>query len=166
MKIMYKMDSDDVVAFNLEHLRVSEKMKKKVWRGRLGLSFIYGVIAVFLLIYNRDFWPFSWLLIFFSILWFVFYSRVLELRVRKKILKAYRGREYSLYELDLNGQRMMVTVGGRSECIDWEKVKRLVQTGEHIFMYFSEEDAVIVPRKKLIKGDWGQLNEFISLLTS
>lgn len=162
IKIRYKIGSEDVAAFNLQHLKEVPSLKKKQWRGRVILSLVYGLIAIALFVYEPAYWPFSWLLMFFAILWFIFYPGVWEQRVRKKVLKIAEKKEYGVSELDFDEDGIAIKNDDMEGVMSWIHIKKVVQTDQHIFMYLTDEEAIIIPRAGLEdEVDWDELGGYI-----
>lgn len=162
MKIQYKISSEDVAAFNLQHLKALPQTKKQLLKRRILLSAIYGLLAIALFIYEPGYWPFAWLLMFFAILWFIFYPSAWEYRVRKKILKAFKDKQYEISEIDFSKDGIWVKNDQREGFLNWADLKKVMMTNEHIFMYLTEDDGIIISRAGLKKDVyWEKLCMFI-----
>ncbi len=165
MKIRYQIASEDVAAFNLQHLNGLPAIKKRQLKSRVTLSVIYGLTALGLFIYEPGYWPFAWLLMFFAILWFIFYPKVWEQRLRKKILKALKDKQYGLYELDLGPDGIFAKNDKMEGFLSWQKIKKIVVTDNHIFMYLTEDDGIIISKAGLEDTfDWGKLCERVKMV--
>lgn len=158
MKIRYKINSEDVAAFNMQHLKGLPAIKRQQLKHRILLSVVYGLIAVGLFIYEPGYWPFAWLLMFFAVLWYVFYPRVWEHRVRKKILKLYKDKHYGVCELDVGTDGIRVKNDKMEGSLGWDRVKRVVTTDRHIYMYLTEDDGIIISKDGVEACvDWEEL---------
>lgn len=164
MKIRYQIGSEDVVAFNLQHLISLPAISKKHLKSRVILSVIYGLTALGLFIYDPGYWPFAWLLMFFAILWFIFYPKVWEQRLRRKILKALKDKQYGLCELDLREDGIFAKNDKMEGFLSWQEIKKVVVTDNHIFIYLTEDDGIIISKSGLQEKDrvdWRRLCEWV-----
>lgn len=161
MKVSYKVKEEDIVTFNLWHLKTMPKLVKTRNRSRLLVSGFYGAIGVGFFAFDRSYWAFSWILIFLAVMWALFYPRVWERRLRKKVLKALKGREdHGVHSLEFEDEGVVAKNDIKEGWIPWENILRIVETGEHIFLYITEDNAVIVPREGLDdEEEWNELCE-------
>lgn len=162
MNIRYKIAAEDVATFNLQHLKGLPAIRKKQLWHRIIVSGIYGLVAIGLFIYEPAFWPFAWLLMFFAILWFIFYPTVWQHRLRKKILKVFKNKQYTTSEINFSSDGLFAKNNEKEVQIPWSNIKKLVHTDQHIFMYLTEDDGIIIPKAGLEKEvNWNELYEFI-----
>lgn len=161
MKVRYKIGSEDVAELNLQHLNEMPTQKRIQWRESLGVSSVFVVAAIGLFLYQSRNWLLALVLMFFGILWFLFYSRVLG-RGPKKVLKMVEKKEYGVTELDIDKEGIGINSEDMFGVISWVHIQKVVQTDRHIFMYQTSGDGIIIPRSNLeCEVDWDELGAYI-----
>lgn len=149
MKIKYEVTCEDVMAFNIEHLKKTASIKKLQGRNRNAIASLYALIAIALFIYESTYWPFAWMLMFIAILWFLFYPKAWELRVTKKIRKIFKDKESIVNELEFNNDGIRAKSAKQEGLIPWTAVKRIISGDQYLFLYLTDDDAIIIPRKEV-----------------
>lgn len=162
MRISYKIKSEDIIAWNVQHLNQVPRLKKLQLRNRLIISSLYGLIAISWFIYEPAHWPFAWILMFLAVLWYLFYPTVSDYRMIKKIGKAFKDREFGVKELRFNDDGIWAKNGIREGDIPWVAIKRIVYSDQYIFIYLTEDDALIIPRNGIDDFiSWEKLSDCI-----
>lgn len=162
MKIICEVKCEDVVAFNIQHLKKISGVKKVYLRNRNRISSLYGLIALGWLIYEPACWPFAWVLMFLAILWFFFYPKIWELRVAKKVRKVFKEKQSIVNELEFSDDGIWAKNATKKGQIPWAAVKRIISGDRYIFLYLTEDDAIIIPRDGLEDFlSWEQLSDSI-----
>lgn len=163
MKIRYKIEGEDAVAFNVQHICRLPKIRRLQLRDRIIISALYGLIAIGLFIYEPLYWPFAWLLMFGGIVCFLFYPKVCERRIRTKISRTFKNKEYGMYELELTSEGIFAKNDIKEGYIHWAGVKKIIKNDQHVFLYLTEDDAIIIPKDGIeADASWEDLNDCIN----
>lgn len=161
MKIKYRMELEDVVAFNRYHIDNSPAMRRTkfllMWGVGAGIFaaisalavlrnsvivFVYGVLGTtfYILLFRR-----SWI-------------RSHEKQVRRLYNEGTNKRILGTRELELVEDRLLeVSETGRQETV-LSVVERIAMTDAHVFIYIASVIAHVLPRSKVIEGN---LEEFV-----
>lgn len=153
MKLSYTVSLEDVVLFNLEYIKALPESIKVVKRNRLILPIIYGVVGCGILLWQPQHWLMSAFVILLGAGWYFFYPRVWERKTARALKKHLKKRE----DLQLGGQHVLkikddsfeVKNDNRSVNIHWDEVRRSVINKNYVYLFLTEQDAIIIPRERI-----------------
>lgn len=153
MQISYQLSLDDIIAFNIDHISHNPKSQTKLRRNRIIIPFIYAVVAAGLLVLNSSFWPVSWFFGFLALLWAIFYPAAWKQRVQYQVKKTYKNVDFDsdefFYELELKREGVDATNPSHSAFIPWDKIITISNTDSHLFLYFSLDNGMIIPKASI-----------------
>jgi hypothetical protein len=161
MRISYTIKSEDIVAFNIQHLNKLSHIRRIKRKNKIIISTLYGAIALGWVVYKPMQWPMAWIVMFVGILWFYFYPKVWERGMVKKIKKIFKDKE-SRQELEFGHKGIWAKSDIKSGQIPKEEIKKIVENENYLFLYFNEENAIIIPKKEIEKNvKWEELLDCI-----
>lgn len=169
MKIAYQLSLEDIIAFNVGHVSRSQKVQSKIRRNRFLIPFVYGVVALGLLALNTQFWPVSWFFGFLAVLWFIFYPQVWKQRVVSQVKKRYKEVDFNAshyaYELEFQKEGILASNAAHTNLLPWAKIINIEETVNHLFLFFTEDDGMIIPKKDFIEDNsWSEVIRVIKEL--
>jgi hypothetical protein len=157
MEITYRFTEDDVVAFAERYAATSPSVRRARWRN-VAISVI-GSAAL-----GACFWDatknvgLGITIAVGGIIGGLLYPRVLKDQTRKALLRLYReGKNLALAKpitLRADPEELFVDAASGSSTIRWEYVERADQTTDHLFLFTSAMNAVVVPKAGVIAGDF------------
>lgn len=165
MEIEYTTDLEDVLAFNLYHLRKNPGLGARQRRSRILIVSVYGLVGLSWLYFDPGHWLMALIFLGLGGLWYRFYNRTWEERVRRQIHKSYpKIKEAKKAEekqrLRLKADGIYVQRGGQEGLISWAQIFNLVCLDDYIYIYLNQEESIIIPRKKIVGNIiWDKLCE-------
>lgn len=156
MKIKYRVDISDIVAFNQFHLDTSPLVRKRRAMMLILVAIVYASIAFFMAsskhsVYNAV----VFMIVYICFLvWYLRYGRKVNV---KRIMKIYAGGKntgiFGEHELELlpDGIREITSVN--EHITKYEGIERVEATETHIFVFFSSLSAYVIPKAKVSQGD-------------
>lgn len=162
MKIIYTITNEDIVKFNIQHLSKLSRIKRVQKKNKVIISSLYIAIAIAWFICKPSHWPMAWILLFLGTLWYFFYPKVWERRMVKKINKIFKDKPCKAQELEFRPNGIWAKSDSYRGEIPWNAIERVVENKNYLFLYLSEEDAIIIPRSEVESGvDWEELLDCI-----
>jgi len=168
MKIEYELRSEDVAAFNVDHLKRDNKLMKKLKRKRLIVTGLYMFSALICYILGDVFWPFALFLFFLGGLWWAFYLKWWEYKMKRQVIRTYKRRnqkkpeDKGMHELNFKDSYIYAKNEEDGGKVPWKDIFEAVIRDDYIFLYMSECDAIIIPRRRLDEEYlWGDLCDFV-----
>lgn len=156
MKIEYELEIDDVVQFHVDHFKRDPDWLKRSNRKRIFLALFYAVLGVACYVINSTFWPFAYFLLFVAILWYLFYDKASEARIRRivrKTLKKHANQFPKRMMISIKGADIEVTSDDRRVSFTDDDIIERIDHGDYHYWYFNEDDAIIIPVHKLDDPD-------------
>lgn len=167
-KIKYRLTSEDVASFNIDHLKRRPGWKKTNFIYRICMASMYAGTGIVWFLLSPGNWPVSWIFVFVAILWWCFYTKTWERRIRKQVLKAYKKQnrpipeEQGVHELILNSEKIVAKHNNHEGAIRWDQILQAVVREDYAFLYMTDLDAIIIPKHGLQNvNDWRYLVAFI-----
>lgn len=166
MEITYELTEEDYVVFNLHHIKNSPILKRNFRIIRSVLPVIAALIAFFVGtgVFNqpRVYWVIISLLLMIG-LWF-YYPKVYEQSIRKQAMRLLNEGDNSSFfgvkKLIIEEESIRIIDADASESkISKKNIKEIKEYENHIILYLSAIQGVIIPRRNLGLGTQRELKE-------
>lgn len=168
MELVFELTEEDYINYNLAHSKKSPSMKRSILIQRI-IGPIIFVIAPFIIIRFSDIPLWYWIMILglASIFWFIYYPKYATWEITRRVKKMLEeGNNENLF----NKRSLVLTEKGIKEVssigeshISWDKIVRLEETKDYLFIYISSVSAHIVPKRAF--GNLNEQNDFINKIT-
>lgn len=151
MILEYEFNKQDYIDYNLYHIHNSPTLKKSLFIQRFIVPIIFLVFPLLLQFIGDDipFWYWSVLFSITFILWIIFFPRIHEKTMIKRVSKLLNeGKNNNIF-----GKHMLSIsddgIYGKTEASEskWKHVEKVVETENHILVYVSSISAIIVPKR-------------------
>lgn len=164
----YRLDESDWTALGIHHRR-SKVQDRHRWLVRFAVL----PIPLFLVILGMVRPPVNWdlvvLLMGLSVLCFLFYPRVLDKAALRQVehIAGNSANAHCLGErrIALSPEWLHVQGSGVQSTIAWPSIVKAERTDDHIFIYVSTVEALIIPRVALTGASfddvWTRVNEYL-----
>jgi hypothetical protein len=157
MKLVYDFDLNDWMAFQENYLDHS----KQFLRTKRIVTWMFPFIWLSIIVVEYNLGKFSPIGagIFFvaSVLWVLFYPKRYKnsaLKRAKKLLSEGDNSGYlGQHEIELTDESIKTTVPQSSSAIDWNGIKKYLETDQYYFLYNTAASALIIPKFKLKISD-------------
>ncbi|QHZ53651.1 YcxB family protein [Paenibacillus larvae] len=152
MKIQCETTADDFITFNMYHMKHAKSVQRSLLIQRFIIPFIYIMIP-FILSYMNQEWatPFFVIFIGLAIVWAVFYPKFFESMARRSVTKYVSGANvqhlFGKQTLEVTEDGITEQNNGGETQVKWETVGDLVETDQHLFIYFNGLQAFIIPKQ-------------------
>lgn len=152
MELTFELTEEDYINYNISHSETSPSMKRSILIQRI-LGPVIFVIMPFIIIQFTDIPLWYWLIVFglSSIAWFIFYPKYVMREVTKRIKKMLEeGNNENLFNersLVLTDEGITETSSIGKSTISWNKIDRLEETEDYLYIYVSSVSAHIVPKR-------------------
>jgi len=170
MIFSYQLEEADWMAFNAHHRQHSKGHGRYRWLARFAVL----PIPLFLVILGMVRPPTDWgLVVVFAgvgVICFLFYPRVLDNAALRQAGRA-AGDPANLHCLGqktvtLSPEQMHVQAAGEESTIAWSNVVKVERTDDHIFVYLSTIEAIVIPRASLEDASfdevWTKVNAYLN----
>ncbi|ORU89949.1 MAG: hypothetical protein A6F71_03000 [Cycloclasticus sp. symbiont of Poecilosclerida sp. M] len=155
--ITYSLKKIDLLEFNEYHAKMTGVYGKSITRHQILWPFILAALALYIVLVQKDeqlgvlflMLAFIWSLIIPSILKKRFHDHVSGLYSHKQIADATGKRTLSLSTKGLIEHKDE----GEDNVMAWGDISKFEQTKFHIYLYVSDDAAVIIPKEAIIEGD-------------
>lgn len=166
MKIRYQLHMDDLIAFQVNHMKTCPKSLKTRARNRVLIPVIYATFALSWVYFSPAHWLEVLIVLTFATLWASFYPRVWEQRLHKRLKKTFKKQGKTapegVQELTLQNDGFIAKNNTKEGFIAWTQIQKYVHTEHYLFLYLSSDDAIIIPQKNLECDDsWNAFCQFI-----
>lgn len=167
MKIEYTLELEDIVLYNLKYIRSLPESLKSIKRNRWILPLIYGSIGVAILGVTPEHWLMGGFLVLLSGLWFKFYPSVWDQKTARQLKRHFKKRDdlnlKTLNTINFKGDCFEVKSSSREGKIHWNQVIKAESDNLYIYLYLTEEDAIIIPKSRIDdKSKWEALVALVS----
>jgi hypothetical protein len=154
--IEYTLDESDLIRFAEHHLDHSPSVRRSRRILRYGLAFAFVIWAVFVTSISGTL-RYSWIGLALAAVWVLALPPYLRWRYRQQLSWQFReGDNRAL----LGPQRLVLDADGltlRTELMEasarWPAVQRVDSDAEHTFVYLTSNFGLIVPHRKVTRGD-------------
>jgi YcxB-like protein len=167
MEITYRLAEDDVVAFAERYAATSPTVRRARWR-----NVVISVIASAAL--GACFWDatkdagLGITIAVTGLIGGLLYPLVLKDQTRKATIRLYREGKNLAHAKPITlravPEALFSESAGGSSTILWECLERIDQTADHLFLYTSSLNAVIVPKAGVIAGDFESFADAVTRL--
>lgn len=154
MEIEYELTEEDVVAFNLYHVKNTKVGKNSLQWQRYISPLIFLLFAYFLSLFtDMAKGPLFATFAVTAIAWVILYPKYFYFHITRQVRKMLKeGKNDGLvgeHKMKLNkaGVRDTTSVGETN--VQWPGVKRLIEDADYIYMYTSTVSAYILPKRDL-----------------
>jgi hypothetical protein len=153
MKLVFDFDMNDWMAFQKVHLENSKQFN----RMKMFVTWMFPGVWIFIMfleLSNGSFKPAVAVVMFVvSVLWVIFYPKRFKnstLKRAKKILS--EGDNSGIigeHQLELTDQSIKSDLPQSSSTINWDGIKKFIETDQYYFLYNTAASAIIIPKFKL-----------------
>ncbi|PIC70334.1 hypothetical protein CSV77_09670 [Sporosarcina sp. P16b] len=152
MEIQYDLTEQDVVAFNLYHVKTSKVGKNSLQWQRYISPLIFLLFAYFLSVFtDMAKGPLFATFGVTAILWVIFYPKYFYFHITRQVSKMLRGGkneglvgEHSM-KMNKTGIIDQTAVGETN--VQWAGVKQLIEDTDYFYIYTSTVSAYIIPKR-------------------
>ena len=156
-QVSYELTLEDVHAFNLHYGRESPVVRRGRLLVRLAMTFFLAVLLTALgwgAHAGAPFWVLGGLILLF---WYALFPRRVESMTRSFTERTYRaGRNKGLlgpHVVELTEEGVVERTALRELKVKWEAVERLASSDQHLFIWTSGFNALVVPRRAFASED-------------
>lgn len=157
-RLQYSVDLDDIVAFNQFHASQSPTYQRSWRRERWIYPPIFAGLAILWIMSAGRMTASSLAILLLAVAWPVLVPRYLRWRLTRYVRRMYsEGSNASLigvHEAVTLEDALAVTTPGDDTKIRWSAIGRVLTTPDYGFMYMSATQAVIIPRRTIVTGDF------------
>ena len=154
--ITYTLRKVDLFEFNEHHAKMNTSYGRSLTRHRFIWPAVFVLIAVFLVSSTKDV-LLGLFLITVAILWSTFVS----MRIKKNFYKHLMGgisdddasNVVGEYTLELTEDGLMETKPVGELKITWDSIVKLEKSKSHLYLYLTEDAAIIIPKETLVDKD-------------
>lgn len=164
MKIKYKVDISDIVAFNQFHLDTSPLVRKQRIKMLIFAAFVYGSVALLMGSGKHSIYNMSVFVIVYAcfLFWYLRFGRKVSLKRIKQIYASGKNTgTFGEHELELLPNGIREVTSANEHITKFEGIERVEATETHVFVFFSSLSAYVIPKAKVTEGD---LNTFVDAL--
>lgn len=151
-KVTVKLNEDDYVKFNLDHIKRSPSLRRTLMLQRLMGPAVFILTAIVLGSFSGI--PIGfWLAIFSitSIFWFMFYPKLsegeTEKRIRRLLEEGDNKEMFLKREIALTRNGITDTTSRSKQSTPWENITGVYETDEAIYAYISSIQGHIIPKR-------------------
>jgi hypothetical protein len=165
MEVKVKLTEQDVIDFNLHHLKTSPTLKKSILIQRLIGPICFTLfIGIGYRVSTLPLWYLSSMFIIASILWYKFYPKRIEKKFKKQVNKIIEeGTNKDIFAestIIIDEEKIVKSSEYTDNTIKWDAIEKIDICDKHIFIYNSSISAIIIPLSIFNSQD--EQNEFIN----
>ncbi|MBB4824808.1 hypothetical protein HNO89_002034 [Sporosarcina luteola] len=152
MEIQYELTEEDVVVFNVHHVKNSNVGRNSLRWQRVVSPLLFLLFAYFLSV-STDLEAGTLFVVFgvTAILWVLFYPKYFYWHVTRQVRKALKeGKNEGLvgsHVLKMNKQGLTDTTSNGESKMTWQAVKQFKEDTGHFYLYNSAVSAFIIPKR-------------------
>lgn len=152
MEIEFELVEEDYINFNIDHSKKSPALKKNIFGQRILGPIVFLLFPFIIRIYT-DIPMWYWFAIFglFSVVWFVFYPKYFKWEMTRRVKKMLKeGNNDNIYikrMIILSDKGILEKSDLGESNISWDKVGKVEETEENIYIYISSMSAHIIPKR-------------------
>lgn len=159
MKLTYKLNEKDYIDFNLYHIQYADQAKNSLRKQRMigsALFIGFGVITAFFA--NMAQMIVAIGMIAMGVYWYTNFYSIAKKRITKATHKAVdKGSLKDIFEelsIELGGFGITQTMSdGQEVTMTWDQVKHVVYLEEYIYLFFTDNGALIFPNRIFIDDE-------------
>lgn len=161
-EIQYEVRERDLMAFNEFQLQYSKEMQQSIRRNQSRVPGLIVFIALFYWFYYQDVFT-SFYIALIGVMWGLVVPVYIRWSVLNTIRKKYTDKEKEKilgdYTLRLE-PKVLIEISPHGEnSVEWTEVLRMAATKKHAFIYVGVNEALIIPKKTVKKGNF---REFVN----
>jgi hypothetical protein len=164
----YQLEESDWTAFTVHHRR-SKVQGRHRWLARLAVLPIPLLLVILGVVRPPVNWDLVVLFLGLSVLCFLFYPRVLDKAALRQVehIAGHSANVHCLGErrIALSPEWLHVQGCGVQSTFTWSSVVKAERTDDHIFIYMSTSEALVIPRASLdgasFEDVWTRANEYL-----
>lgn len=152
MELEFELIEEDYINYNIDHAKKSSSVKKNIMTQRLLGPILFLTIPFVIRRYTEiPLW--YWLTLFgiCSVVWIVFYPKYFNWEMTRRVKKMLKeGNNENIFikrKITLSSQGILEISAIGETNIAWEKVEKVEETDEYIYIYISSISAHIIPKR-------------------
>lgn len=153
MTFAYQFEAADWIAFNVHYLKNSRVCRRQRFRARMGFLFALLTFSLVLVFTAEKGVGFAICLSVVGIVGFLAYPSVHDdsamKRIRKLADEPDNTKVFGTVMMTLSPEGLRASRPGAETTLAWSRILKLVETTDHIFLYVSALDAIIIPRRSI-----------------
>lgn len=158
MEIEYELTAEDVVAFNLYHVKHSKVGKNSLQWQRYISPLIFLLFAYFLSIFtDMPRGPLFVTFILTAIFWVILYPKYFYYHITRQVSKMLKaGKNEGLvghHSMKMNKTGINDKSAVDETNVHWAQVKNLIEDAEYFYIYTSTVSAYIIPKRDVYSVD-------------
>jgi hypothetical protein len=174
MTFTFSFEPADWIDFNAHHLKNSRIHRRQRFWARMGFLSAFLVLSLVLVLTEEKGLGFAVCFSVVGVVGFLAYPSVYDDSVMKRIRRLADDPDnmkvFGTVSMTLSPEGLRVSRPGEETALAWSRVLRLVETADHVFLYVSALDAIIIPRRSLegvsFDGVNSKLREYVGKATS
>jgi hypothetical protein len=148
MELKYNLTKQDYIDFNINYMSYSKSTKRMLLIQRLMGPFIFLIIPFLDSTPKSD--PFLFIVFtILSIMWFIFFDKIIrkdmQRRVSKVLAEGNNKGMLGAHTLILDKDGVLEITTHNESKTKWEAIENIIESENHIFIFFSSMAAYIVP---------------------
>ena len=158
MEIEYELTEQDVIAFNLYHVKHSKVGKSSLQWQRYISPLIFLLFAYLLSIFT-DF-PAGPLIVTFgliSILWIIYYPKYFYFHIKRQVTNMLKSGKCAglvgKHSMKMNKSGIVDSTSAEDTKVQWSGVHVLIEDAEHFYIYTGAASAYIIPKRDVYSVD-------------
>jgi YcxB-like protein len=163
MELEYRVEEGDLHAFLDHHMQHSEAARDIRRRQTYGYAFLFAIFGLVFWFFGEAAVAIAFLVL--GPVWVAWWPARARRIYRKRALALYREGQSPMLEgshvLRLDDAGLVTTTPAAEARIPLTSVQRIVDTPEYVFIYVGAMRALIVPRRRVVRGD---VNMFVQEL--
>ncbi|PIC57148.1 hypothetical protein CSV80_10595 [Sporosarcina sp. P12(2017)] len=158
MEIHYELTEQDVIAFNLYHVKNSKVGKNSLQWQRYISPLIFLLFAYFLTIFtDMAKGPLFVTFGLTAILWVIFYPKYFYFHITRQVSKMLKGGKneglVGEHFMKLNKTGIADQTAVDETKVQWAGVKQLIEDPDYFYIYTSTVSAYIIPKRDVYSVD-------------
>ncbi|AXI00115.1 YcxB family protein [Sporosarcina sp. PTS2304] len=158
MEIEYELTEEDVIAFNLYHVKNSKVGKNSLQWQRFVSPMIFFMFAYFLSIFtDMEKGPLFLVFGLTAILWVILYPKYFYFHITRQVRKMLKeGKNEGLIgqhimKMNKTGITDQTQVGETK--VQWSGIQRVIEDADYLYIYTSTISAYILPKRTIYSVD-------------
>lgn len=156
-EIEYEVRESDLIAFNDNQLQSTNVMKRSITRNQAQIPGAIMCIALFYWFYYQDVIS-TFYIAAIGIAWGFLSPTYIRWSVLRRIQRKYsdedRKKILGSYKLREEARGLVEITPSKETTVDWSEVLRVELTKKHAFIFVDINEALILPKKTVQKGDF------------
>lgn len=148
-ELNYQMTKEDYIEFNEFHSKNSKTVMRSINFTRM----LVPILIFFFLFISGNIKDLVMISIFsiYSVLWFIFSSKIILYSIRKKVLKMVeednQGDLFTLKKITIDNSRIHWQSENSAGNYNWSTVVKVCETNKAVYIYVSSIQALVIPKR-------------------